>query len=229
MPYVKSVYRKDFESRTSTLTKEAISAQRLPKECSAIKDMVFQCAIFQTSAALEVYLKLLIEGWAFALKIKNKGSDLPELPRGFLVSTRLQKHFARYVFSGDEAQLLKNVPREYLAWPVFDVSFPLPAYFDGKLFHDKTAYPSFRNLKRLFFRVGIDKFQSEMDRLLRGDVETLVENFQSIRTALAHSAPPALTLADIKKNIRDIERLVRCIDRVFFRHVAKHGGVACWT
>jgi hypothetical protein len=229
MPYFRSIHRKDFESRTSALIKEAIKAHRLPKHYAEIRDMVFQCAIFQTSAALEVYLKLLIEGWAFALKTKNKGSDLPNLPRGFLFSSRLQKHFAHYAFTGNEAELLKNIPREYLAWPVFDATFPLPPYFDGKQLHDKTAYPSFRNLKRLFFRVGIDKFQSEMDRLLRGDVETLVDNFQSVRTALAHSAPPALTLADIKKNLRDMERLVRCIDRIFFRHVSKHGGPVCWT
>lgn len=228
MPYTRSAHRRDFESRTITLVNESVNAHRLPRECAAIRSMVFQCAIFQTSAALEVYLKLLVEGWIFALKTQNKGSNLPDLPRGFLLSNRFQRHFSNYLFTGDEAVLLKNIPREYLAWPIFDINFPLPHYFDGKMLHDKTAYPSFRNLKRLFFRVGVSDFEAQMNRLLRGDTEVLVESFQSYRTALAHSAPPDLTLADVKRNIRDIERLVRCIDRVFYRHVARHGGSSCW-
>lgn len=229
MPYAKSVYRKDFEARVRDLLNEAKNAQRLPHERAVIRDMVFQCAIFQTSAALEVYIKLLIEGWVFALKTQNKSTDLPVLPRGFLIASRFRKHFDHFAYTGDESQILKSISREYHAWPIFDSDFPLPPYFDGKLFHERTAYPSFKNLKRLFLRVGIDNFQSQMDRLLRSDVETLVENFQSIRTALAHSSPPSLTLLDVRNNLTDMERLVRCIDRVFFRHVARHGGVVCWT
>lgn len=229
MPYAKSVYRRDFETRVRDLLNEARNAQRLPPERGAIRDMVFQCAIFQTSAALEVYIKLLIEGWVFALKTQNKSADLPDLPRGFLITSRLRKHFDQFAYTGDEAQILRSIPREYQAWPIFDPNFLFPPYFDGKLFHEKTAYPSFKNLKRLFLRVGIDNFQAQMNRLLKSDVETLVENFQSIRTALAHSSPPALTLLDVKNNLADMDRLVRCIDRVFFRHVARHGGVVCWT
>ncbi|MGJ5150985.1 HEPN domain-containing protein [Bradyrhizobium sp. HKCCYLR1023] len=228
MPYSRSSSRKSFESRIGALLAEANTAQKLSKSHPGIRDMVFQCAIFQTSAALEEYLKLLIEGWAFSLKQHNLNKSLPDLPRGFLVSRRLQRHFAQFAYTGDEAQLLKSIPKEYQAWPIFDDRAPLPAYFDGKLLHEKSAYPSFKNLKRLFFRVGIDQFEAKMNRLINGDMETLVEGFQSIRTALAHSAPPALTILDVKKNLRDITKLVSAIDRLFYKHVVENGGSSCW-
>ena len=119
MPYSRSSSRKSFEGRVEALLEEANRAQKLSKSYPGIRDMVFQCAIFQTSAALEEYLKLLIEGWAFSLKQQNQGNLLPDLPKGFLVSRRLQKHFAQFAYTGDEAQLLKSIPREYQALKYF--------------------------------------------------------------------------------------------------------------
>ncbi len=194
-----------------------------------MRDMIFQCAIFQTSAALETYLKLLIEGWAQSLKQQNKGDLLPLATRGFLAARRFQPHFDRFGFYKNESELIASIPRDHAAWPVLNSDPSLPHFFDGKMIHANSAYPSIKNIIKLLNRVGIDNPKSSLDRLLRGDVETLVEGFQSIRTALAHSSPPSITFRDVQNLLADIQRLVSAIDRLFYRQVVRHGGISCWT
>ena len=63
MAYSRSVYRKDFEERLLFLRHEVVKASKLPVMYHNLRDMAFQCAIFQTSAALESYLKLILESW----------------------------------------------------------------------------------------------------------------------------------------------------------------------
>jgi hypothetical protein len=57
----------------------------------------------------------------------------------------------------------------------------------------------------------------------------MIEGFQSVRTALAHSSPPAITFKDVTERIEEMRVLVGGIDRLFFSHVVKNGGVSCWN
>jgi hypothetical protein len=228
MPYTRSVHRKEFEARLGYLASECLLAEKLGAGHPNIRDMVFQCAIFQTSAAMETYLRLLIESWVQALKTQAKGLSLPAVSRGFLATKRFESYFARYAFNKDEAKISADIPNEHQQWPILNPQPALPPHLDGKAFHDQTAYPSFKNIKRLFRRVGIAKPEAELNKYLKGDVETLIEGFQSVRTAIAHSSPPPLTVKDVKKLLNDNIKLVRCIDRMFFRHVIAHGGQSCW-
>jgi hypothetical protein len=104
----------------------------------------------------------------------------------------------------------------------------LPAYFTGRDLHKETSYHSADNLRRLFRRAGIDNILGLLSGRLRRDVELLIEGFQSVRTALAHAAPPLLTVADVETLLVDIKALVGAIDKVFYQHVMQHGGQACW-
>jgi hypothetical protein len=229
MPYRKSVFRSDYELRVRDLLRECKKASHLDKGFDALRDMVFQCAIFQTSAAIETYLRLVIEGWAQALKMQKKGQHLPEPARGFLAARRFQKHFERFALTNDEAALIVAIPKEHQAWPILNPEPALPAFFDGKLLYAESAYPSFKNLKRVLNRIGIKNPEAALSATLRRDVETLIEGFQSVRTALAHASPPAVTLDDIKGLLSDMTALVAAVDRILYRHVAAHGGATCWT
>ena len=229
MPYVRSVYRTEFDARVKSLALAAKTAERTPGLGSALRAMVFQCAIFQTSAAIEDYLRLLVETWIFRLDQKGLGKHVPPSTRGFVALRALETSFAKYAFNGDESALSEAIAAEGTLWSFLLGSDQVPGVFSGKLLHDKTAYPSFKNLKRILRRVGIDNAKGRLNSALKADVETLIEGFQSIRTAIAHSSPPALTLADVQDRISDMMKLVGAIDRLMHKHVLAHGGSACWA
>ncbi len=228
MPYVRSQHRIDFNSRVDFLLKKARRAQRLRASDSDIRDMVFQCAIFQTSAAIESYIRLLLETWVQKMKALNKGAVTPASSRAYLALRRLDGLFASYRVSGDEKALSAALMGETDLWSFMTGADILPPFFSGQTFHEGASYPSNRNIRRLFGRVGIDNIHALLGRNLSRDVELLIESFQSVRTALAHAAPPAITIADVEARLKDIKALVGAIDRVFFGHVMRHGGYHCW-
>lgn len=229
MPYYKSSHRKTFEARVIELDRQAKLANRLPRRQHAIRDMAFQCAIFLTSAALETYVKLLIESWIFSLCDKDFGDKIPDSTRGFIAVHYFRRHFEKFSYSRDEGEVTREVLREHTQWPFFNKPMPLPRYFDGKILSNEVSYPSQRNLKKLFGRVGISDFEDRLSRTLKRDVDLLISGFQDVRTAIAHSSPPELTLRDVRDLLSDMLQLVRAIDRIFYQHVSKHGGVECWS
>ncbi|MBY3466241.1 hypothetical protein HFN80_19975 [Rhizobium laguerreae] len=204
------------------------AGQLLPQDRDLV-NMVHQCAVFQTCAALETYLKLLIESWAQEIRVRALHAHLPANTRGFLAAKRFERHFSKYVFAGEEVALSSAIATEHKNWPVLDENSILPHYFNGSILHAETAYPTLKNIKRLFARVGLDTIEHSLARLLRRDVDAMIEGFQSIRTALAHSAPPDVTLKDVRRLLEDIRALVGAIDRTFFSHVLRHGGLVCWS
>lgn len=228
MPYRKSVYRADFEARIRSLKAEAIKAERFPVELHDIRDMVFQCAIFQTSAALETYLKLIIESWFQQIKINSLGTVLPPAVRGRLATYRLVSQFEAFVAKRDEELMYTYLAGQADLWQIMAGGSAIPPKLTGKEIHDGRAYPSGKNIKTLFIRIGIKNIHDELAKILKRDIDAMVEGFQSIRTAIAHSAPPSITAKDVKRLLTDMDSLVRAFDRVFYRHVSKHGGDVCW-
>lgn len=228
MSYSKSAYRTDFDERLRSLRREANRASRLRPPLHDLRDMVFQCAIFQTSAAVESYLKLAIESWFQEIKVLARGDRLPRNVRGYFAARKLSGPFERYVSTRDEIPLAASLAQETTFWPMMMGSATIPPYVDGKDLHAGTAYPSFKNLKRLFQRIGIQNIHGDVAAILQRDVENMIESFQGVRTALAHASPPVITVQDVREKLDDMSELVRAIDRVFYRHVLAHGGSDCW-
>lgn len=228
MPYFRSVYRKSFDEQVNFLVRKARRAHRLKDSDSDIRDMVFQSAVFRAGAATETYITLLIEAWLQKLKACGKDSCAPLSTNAFYASVRLRNAFAKYQLSGDERELLIYLQNEKDLWPLLAGNGTFPHFFEGKTLHSDTAYPSLKNLKKLFFRVGINNMTDRLSRNLSRDVENLIESFQGIRTALAHSFPPSITIGDVEVLLSDSKLLVGAIDRIFHGHVIKHGGSQCW-
>lgn len=199
MPYRKSSYRIDFEKRVSSLKLESSKANAFGVALHDARDMVFQCAIFQTSAALETYLKLIIESWFQQLKANGLGASLPASVRGRIAAQRLLQPFETYVAKREEGPIYSYLANQGDIWQVMIGNPQIPPRITGKEIHDGRAYPSNKNLKNLFIRVGIQNIHDELARILRRDIDTLIEGFQSVRTAIAHSAPPDITLKDVKR------------------------------
>ena len=228
MPYRKSLYRKDFEDRVLSLKAEATKANGFGADFHGARDMVFQCAIFQTSAAIETYLKLIIESWIQQLKINGLGASLPPLVRGRIAAQRLLSPFETYVAKREEGPIYNYLASQADIWQIMIGNPLIPPWLTGKEIHDGRAYPSNKNLKLLFIRFGIDNIHNELSKILKRDIDTLIEGFQSVRTAIAHSAPPDITLKDVRRLLGDMLALVRALDRVVYRHVWRHGGDVCW-
>jgi hypothetical protein len=228
LTYSRSVYRKDFEIRLSLLKSEARKASKLPKNHQDIRDMVYQCAIFQTSAAIESYLKLIIESWFQEIKIRSLGASIPDNVRGHLAVKKFGGAFEKYMATRDEANIVGTLGSEKKFWSVMMGAADIPHYIKGADLHDGTAYPSYKNIQKLFSRLGVSNIHGQIAAILKRDVETMIESFQSIRTALAHAAPPNITLDDVRNRLSDMADLVRALDRIFYRLINAHGGTTCW-
>lgn len=144
------------------------------------------------------------------------------------MSKKLEKKFAHYQFTGDERTLSLALISEPSLWALMAGDPNLPASFDGRALHDGSGYPSSKNIKRLFARVGIDNMIDKVSRNISRDAEVLVESFQSIRTALAHSSPPTITINDVERLLADSKVIVGAIDRILHNHIMRHGGNVCW-
>ncbi len=228
MSYSKSSYRKDFEDRIKALKFESAKAHKLPATHHDVRDMVFQCAVFQTSAAVESYLRLAIESWFQQIKANSLGARIPDNLRGHLATRKFSGAFERYIATRDEQPLSKMLGSEKKFWDVMIGAADIPTYIGGKDVHDGASYPSYKNLHRLFSRLGIPNVHDRLAAILKRDIETMIEGFQSVRTALAHSAPPTITLKDVRSLLADMNDLVRALDRILYSQVNKHGGAACW-
>jgi|SRR5271166_1019044 len=229
MSYCRSVYRNEFDTQAADLLHKAKLAERLGKSYPTIRDSVFQCAVLLLVAALETYLKLLVEAWVQKLKSKNFGTKTPDHARAFIAAKKLDRAFALYHYDGNEKALYTSLMAESSLWPFLAGTPQLPAFFNGKALHDGAAYPTSKNIKKLFARLGVQDMIARLSRNLSRDVEVLIDSLQSIRTALAHSSPPPLTLSDVERHLTDCKALVGSIDRIFWAHVKAHGGSDCWT
>jgi hypothetical protein len=228
MSYKKSSYRIDFENRIKFLKGEAAKANGLPATHHDIRDMAFQCAVFQTSAAVETYLRLSVESWFQQIKLRSLGAALPDNLRGHLATRKFSRAFERYVATREELPLSVTLGAEKKFWDVMIGAAALPSYLAGKDVHDGVSYPSYKNLHRLFSRIGVQDVHGRLAAILKRDIETMIEGFQSVRTALAHSAPPTITLKDVRSLLSDMADLVRALDRILHHQVRKHGGDVCW-
>jgi len=229
MAYRKSRHRVEFNEKVDYL----INNSKIVDKCKNkgfpdICTLVYYCAIFQTCAAKEVYLKSLIESWAFKLNSKNMGNIIPQASRAYLAKIRLDKPFAQYRYQGDEREIINSVQNEHELWQLMVGEKKLPQFFSGVAFHEGSSYPTFRNIKRLFMRVGIPDMAFKLNAKLKRDVEIMISGFQDIRTAIAHSQPPSITLMDVNRLLSDAKALVGAIDRIFYGHVIRHGGSGCW-
>lgn len=229
MRYIRSSHRNSFDERVRFLITKARRAERLRASDADIRDMVFQSAVFLTGAATESYVRLLVETWVQKIRLNGRGLHAPGMAGAYIASRRLTDAFARFHFSGDEKLLCKSIQGERDLWPLLAGSGNLPHFFEGKVLLDGVTYPSSKNLKRLFARLGIENMTDRLSRNLSRDVEILIENFQGIRTALAHSSPPTITINDVETLLSDSKALVGAIDRIFHSHVMRHGGPTCWS
>lgn len=229
MAYKRSAHRIEFDRRVEELLVRSRSANRgKSKLPAAVRDMVFQCAVFQASAAFESYLKLLLESWSQRIRASGRVNAIPLDSRAFLAAKNVETAFAQYTINKDEKRLIEHLKLQNELWPFVSGSGPLHPAFKGEKLYDGVSYPSEKNLIKLFNRLGITNLIGQLNRILKRDVSLLIEGYQSVRTALAHSNPPDITIEDVSRLLGDLKALARALDRTFYNHVRLHSGLECW-
>jgi hypothetical protein len=90
-------------------------------------------------------------------------------------------------------------------------------------------YPSIKNLKILYIRIGISDIFNEVAKRGQKDYKSQLESFLSIREAIAHQEAPVMTFQDVERNLNNLIDFINKIDRVVYSHIAKVSGEVYWT
>lgn len=230
MSYSKSRARVSFEqsigdllrlSRFASLKKNRISYDH--------QNLIYQSAIFRACAAIEEYLKTFAEDLLFELKAKAaKLSDVPLNLRASSLLYRQTETFKTYIVNGDEASALKRLQ---------PASFPFSVCRDDDLLVDQIGkndvlgtkkYPSIKNLKVVYNRLGIPDVIQEAHKRGKKDYTNRLESFLSVREAISHQIPPPLTFEDVKRHFANILELLNQFDRISFSHMSKVSNKKFW-
>ena len=90
-------------------------------------------------------------------------------------------------------------------------------------------YPSVKNLKILYIRIGINDIFNEVARRGQKDYKSQLESFLSIREAIAHQEAPVMTFQDVERHLDNLIDFINKIDRVVYSHITKISGEGYWS
>ena len=162
---------------------------------------------------------------------RSKGATLNHIPKNLRTKTLLDKQvnfYRTYYNSSDERALLKNIAIDSSYYGIMDNAavFTTQVYPTNIIGTNK--YPSIKNLKILYFRIGINDIVSDLNRKAKKDIKTNIESFLSLRESIAHQGAPAVTFTDVERHFDNMIEAINFIDRVVFAHVRKESGEGFW-
>lgn len=229
MAYSRSLARQDFLKNIleiQTVSRKAdYKKSNVPE--SAL-EMIYQAAIFKACAYLEEYLKSIIQDWLYL--VEQNGYTCAQIPnnlRLFLISKGQEGAYKAFIFQGDEKALLKKLDKNKYT-PLLNLASPVKGLLDTNLVVGDRKYPSIKNIRRLFVRIGINKIFEDMQRRYSVNHTKPLQSFLDVREAIAHQNPPNLTYADVKMHLEHLRKLVNDLDRTIYSHVVRETGLDCW-
>ncbi|WP_320172449.1 MAE_28990/MAE_18760 family HEPN-like nuclease [Maridesulfovibrio sp.] len=231
MPYAKSLARKVFEKDVHEFSSNSryVSVKKNKVDYN-IQQVVYKATIFQSSAALEDYIKDSLTDWIYMLS--SLGMTIRYVPNELVCWSAVcaQKHiFNNFFSSGDESKVIKKYSSLCDLPALFDEEHQVKKVKSFKGHIKDRKYPSVKNIERLFFRFGISDVFLEMSKKGRKDYRSLLTSFSDKRNEIAHTSRDlTYTWSEIKKVVQDLKDLVDKIDRVLFSHVCKVSGSDCW-
>ncbi|RYE26544.1 MAG: hypothetical protein EOP51_00315 [Sphingobacteriales bacterium] len=230
MPYSKSRSRKEFEIEAIKLLKLAkkVSYKSSPLTYDH-KQLVNQSCIFLLSARIEDFTKVLIEDLLYSYR--TNGAQLRHVPKNVRTKTLLDKqvnYYRSYYNSADERMLLKNISISSSYYNLMDDTANFTNQISSGNIIGTNKYPSIKNLRILYHRIGINDITNDINRKARKDVKTNIESFLSLRESIAHQGGSAITYADVNRHIKNIIEAVNHIDRIVYSHVKKESGNGYW-
>ncbi|GAB3537247.1 hypothetical protein GCM10027443_29860 [Pontibacter brevis] len=231
MPYSKSRARKGFEIEANKLLKLAkkVSYKSSPLSYDH-KQLVNQSCIFLLSARIEDFTKNFIEDLLYSYR--TKGATFNQIPKNIRTKTLLDNqvnYYRNYYNSSDERALLKSISIDSRYYGLMDNA----ANYTNQIFPTNiigtNKYPSIKNLRILYFRIGIDDIVKDINRKAKKDIKTNIESFLSLRESIAHQGAPAVTYNDVERHFNNMIEAINYIDRVVYSHIKSESGEVYWT
>ena len=231
MAYTKSAARQQFEYTLASLLEQVRYVSNMKGLRSDIIQSVYNNAIFTTSAALEDYIKEVLEDWIDMLS-RNNGllSHLPDEAVCFTLFKNQEKNFINYISHGSESKLVSQIGnnKEFLGRFYISTSPVEKLITSQQLIMDK-KYPSEKNIKQLFSRFGFKNIFKDMEKKGKKDYTKLLQSFSDTRTELAHSFTViSLTKVTTLDKINKVTELVKILDRILFSYICSTSGRAFW-
>lgn len=223
-----SAAREEALSRLDRLLSGAYAANRknIPPH---VRDMTFQSAIFQASSTLEEYIKQIFDHWLYELKRQNKSAQsIPSPARFSYVGRQLSREFNNYAYSGDEKRLAKGLQDQQKIIGFTMDNSEILNHLTGEIAYKDRKYPSPKNIKILYSRIGCDNIFQILSRELKSDSELKLQGFNDVRTSIAHGNPPDLTLEDVRRNLNNIKLIIRSLDKINHREFSRNFGGGVW-
>lgn len=219
------------EDLTGTIKR--IKAAQKKSVSTDIREYVVAAAIFLAHATLENYISDVFVGIARAMRSStSNGTKLPDMVLSHLFMEKLNKSkiYGAAIGSSAEHEMLKSVfdSLKGHAGALLDSQKPLPE-FTGKDLYTNYKYPSEKNLKRIFHRIGINDIFAELNIVLRRDSKSLLESIGSLRTQLAHAGQlTGISAPDVITRIKDTEKFIGAMDRILYRSISSRYSQNCW-
>lgn len=196
---------------------------------SEVRDLSFQAAIFQASATMEEYIKQIFDLCIFEIKThKSDCHSLPSRSRYSYFLREMAVHFANYVAAGDEIAMVKKIEKKVDLFNFALGEISPPSFLNGSMIYKDRKYPSPDNIRALYSRIGCDNIFDQMSREIKSDSEMMLKGFNDIRTALAHSSPPQLTINDVCRNLDVAETIIAAMDKITAKTLASTFGGPVW-
>lgn len=230
MPYKKSQSRKDFEESTKSLIsvtkKISFKSSSLTYEQ---KQLIYQSAIFLMSPKMEAYSKSLIESIIY--NYKSRGATTDELPDNIINRTIIHNqlsHYRNFINSSDEKKLLESISYKNSYYKMLDDNHVACDFIHASPILATNKYPSIKNMKILYFRIGIKDIIKSIQFKGKKDYKDQLESFLSVREAIAHQEGPPLTFVDIERHLNNLLEIINNVDRVVYSHITKISGEKFW-
>lgn len=194
-----------------------------------VRNMTYQSAIFQASSTLEEYLKQIFDHWLFELKRHgHTGSSIPSRTRFSYFGRELTDTFSQFSHSRDESNLAKKLQDRANVIDFAMGRSHIPPHLTGEIAYKDKKYPSPKNVKSLYARIGCDNIFGRISQELRADAELKLQAFNDLRTSIAHGTPPSLTLLDVKRNLDDVAAIIKCLDKINHKEFSRDFGGGVW-
>ena len=231
MPYSRSRARQEFENKSVELVSLArqISYKNVALSYEH-KNLIFQSTIVLLCSSLEEYLRVFIEDLFFNYKsLSATISAIPVNPRTFSLFHKQRTIYEGFINNRDEFKILDrlNITNQRL-YSVVDSTQTFVDHIDSKMIVNDKKYPSPKNLKILFNRIGIKSIFNETDRIGKKNYELLLRSFLDVRETIAHQESTDLTFNDVKRNFKNITDLLDKLDRASYSHICSISGQKYW-
>ncbi len=230
MSYRKSRARIDFEEGTKSLKN---TARQVSFKSSMLtyeqKLLIYQSVVFLMCAKIESYNESIIKEIIF--NYKSRKAKISELPDNIVTKTIIDRqltHYRNFINNSDEKNLLEKISHRKPYYKQINQDEEITDFINANGIIATNKYPSIKNMRILYFRIGIKDILKAIHIKGKKDYTTQLESFLSVRESIAHQEIESLTYLDVERHLNNLLAIIKDVDRVVYSHIAKSSGEKYW-